>query len=35
MLFRHYRNYRIGKKDAERFWNIRPASEANVVAMTA
>jgi integrase len=25
MLFKHYRNYRIPKKDAERYWKIEPA----------
>jgi integrase len=25
MLFKHYRNYRIPKKDAERYWRIAPA----------
>jgi len=35
MLFKHYRNYRIAKRDAERYWNIRPASADNLVAMTA
>jgi integrase len=25
MLFKHYRNYRIRKKDAERYWKLAPA----------
>ena len=26
MLFKHYRNYRVRKKDAEKYWEITPAS---------
>src|SRR5437867_11435891 len=34
MIFKHYREL-VKPKDAERYWNIRPAAEENVVAMTA
>ena len=35
-LFKHYRNYRINKKDAEAYWKIAPASPGNkVVAFSA
>ena len=37
MLFKHYRNYRINKSDAARYWNIMPskAPEKKVVAFAA
>jgi integrase len=36
MLFKHYRNYRIRKKDAEAYWKLAPASASkNVVAFAA
>jgi integrase len=35
MLFKHYRNYRINRKDAECYWNLSPTQAANVVPMTA
>jgi integrase len=36
MLFKHYRNYRIKKSDAEAYWKIAPASVDNkVVAFSA
>ena len=31
MLFKHYRNYRISKKDAEAYWQIAPASSGTKV----
>ena len=34
MLYRHYRE-RVRPKEAERYWNIRPARVRNVVAMTS
>jgi integrase len=35
-LFKHYRNYRIRKKDAEAYWKLAPAvSGKNVVAFAA
>jgi integrase len=35
MLFKHYRNYRIGKKDAEAYWKIVPASASKKVVRFA
>ena len=36
MLFKHYRNYRINKSDAARYWNIMPGTAAEkVVAFAA
>jgi integrase len=34
LIFQHYRQV-VKPMDAERYWNIRPAIEKNVVAMTA
>jgi biotin operon repressor len=31
VLFKHYRNYRISKKDAEAYWKIAPTSSDNKV----
>jgi len=31
MLFKHYRNYRIPKKDADRYWKIAPAATSKKV----
>jgi integrase len=31
MLFKHYRNYRISKSDAARYWEIKPSTEAEMV----
>lgn len=35
MLFKHYRNYRIRKKDAETYWKIFPSSAPNKVIQFA
>ena len=36
MLFKHYRNYRIRKQDAEAYWRLAPtASNGKVVAFSA
>jgi integrase len=36
MLFKHYRNYRISRKDAEAYWKLAPASVSeNIVAFAA
>jgi len=34
MIFAHYREL-VKPKDAERYWNIRPAAEAKVVQLVA
>jgi integrase len=34
-LFRHYRNYRIRKRDAEAYWKIFPSSASNNVVQFA
>lgn len=34
MIFKHYREL-VKPKDAEAYWNIRPAMARNVVPMTA
>ena len=31
MLFNHYRNYRIRKKDAESYWTLAPSSDKKVI----
>jgi integrase len=36
MLFKHYRNYRIKKKDAEAYWKLAPASASDkLIAFSA
>jgi hypothetical protein len=35
MLFKHYRNYRIRKKDAEQYWKIAPAPTGKKVVTFA
>jgi hypothetical protein len=34
MIFEHYRQL-VRPKDAERYWNIRPATKANIVPISA
>ena len=35
-LFKHYRNYRIRKKDADAYWELAPApADKRVVAFAA
>jgi len=35
MLFKHYRNYRIRKKDAQRYWQLAPAAAGRQIVAFA